>query len=312
VNWPAVLNRYAREINPLMGSLLGRMQYYWVTAQCEYAMDVMFRSAADLKELYRQLIRHSMQYFGAKEVMNFLGKRIVGQFGGEVVSDMTDPGKRRLPGTRVKHRTKMNWITMCDKAGSVLRVETVINQPEAFKVRKRVRRKGVRVTQWVPMRKAVANLFRYRDVSLAAYSRYLEALAVVDDPSAALKQLNQITQRKCTRAGQSVKAFNPVSADDQRVFKALLSGANTINGFRNQDIRARLTGSPFLRGCGHCVAKQSAKISRLLKRSHIYGLIAKVPRTRRWWLTKKGWALLSAAISLKEQTFPVRYAEASA
>ena len=155
------------------------------------------------------------------------------------------------------------------------------------------------------MRKGVANLFRYRDVSLAANGRYLEALAVVDDPSAALEQLDTITQRKRTRAGQSVKAFNPLSADDQRIFKALLSGANIINGFRNRDIRARLTGSPFLRACGRCVAKQSAKISRLLKRFHIYGLIAKVPRTRRWRLTKKGWALLSAAISLKEQTFPV-------
>jgi hypothetical protein len=26
VNWPTVLNRYARKINPLMGSLLGRME----------------------------------------------------------------------------------------------------------------------------------------------------------------------------------------------------------------------------------------------------------------------------------------------
>ena len=119
----------------------------------------------------------------------------------------------------------MNWIKMYDKAGSVLRVETVINQPEAFKVRKRVRRKGRRVTQWVPMRKGVANLFRYRDVSLAANARYLEALAVVDDPSAALTQLDALTRRKRTRAGQSVKAFNPLSADEQRIYKALLSGA---------------------------------------------------------------------------------------
>jgi len=103
-----------------------------------------------------------------------------------------------------------------------------------------------------------------------------------------------------------------LSADDQRIFKALLSGANTINGFRNRDIRARLAGSPLLRGCGRCVSKQSARISRLLKRFHIYGLIAKVPRSRRWRLTKKGWALLSVAISLKEQTFPVLHAQANA
>ncbi|MGB5276175.1 MAG: hypothetical protein WBP02_03265 [Gammaproteobacteria bacterium] len=115
-------------LNPLMDSLLGKMQYYWVTSQCEYATDVMFRSVADITAIYPKLVSHSMQNFGAKEVMNFLGKKLVGNFRGEVVSDMTDRCKRRLPGTRVKHRAKMNWIKMYDKAGSVLRVETVINE----------------------------------------------------------------------------------------------------------------------------------------------------------------------------------------
>ncbi len=78
VAWPQVLNRYARQVNPLIDTLLGPMQYDWVTAQCEYVTDVLFRSAADLKELYPKLISHSLQYFGAKEVMNFLGKKLVG------------------------------------------------------------------------------------------------------------------------------------------------------------------------------------------------------------------------------------------
>ncbi len=160
INWPQVLNRYAQRVNPLMDSLLDKMQYYWVTSQCEYATDVMFRSVSALKALYSKFISHSMQTFGAKEVMSFLGKKLLGQFRGEVVSDMTDRGKRRLPGIRVKHRAKMNWIKMYDKAGSVLRVETVINEPEAFRVRKRVRRGEQQVTEWVPMRKGVANLFR--------------------------------------------------------------------------------------------------------------------------------------------------------
>lgn len=224
---------------------------------------------------------------------------------------MTARGKRRVPGTRVKHRAKMNWIKMYDKAGSVLRVETVINQPDAFTVRKRVRRGKRHVTQWVAMRKGVANLFRYREVSLAANKRYLEALAVVDEPSTALKQMNAITAPKRTPAGQSVKAFNPLSLEDQRFFKALLSGANTIHGFRNRDIRVRLAGSPFLQSCERCVVTQSAKVSRLLKRLHIYGLIAKVPRTRRWRLNNQGWALLSAAVSFKGLTFPALHAQAN-
>jgi len=38
---------------------------------------------------------------------------------------------------------------MYDKDGSVLRVEMVINNPEEFKVRKKVSRKNKRVLEWV-------------------------------------------------------------------------------------------------------------------------------------------------------------------
>lgn len=32
LDWPSILNGLAQRVNPLMGTLLGRMQYYWVTA----------------------------------------------------------------------------------------------------------------------------------------------------------------------------------------------------------------------------------------------------------------------------------------
>ena len=40
-----------------------------------------------------------------------------------------------MEGSRIKHRVKENWLKMYDKAGLVLRVETVINNPEEFRVR---------------------------------------------------------------------------------------------------------------------------------------------------------------------------------
>ena len=57
----------------------------------------------------------------------------------------------------------------------------VINNPEEFKVRKKVTRKNRRVMEWVSMRKRAAYLFRYQEVSRQANHRYPEALAVVDD-----------------------------------------------------------------------------------------------------------------------------------
>jgi hypothetical protein len=40
----------------------------------------------------------------------------------------------------MKHRVKKDWLKIYDKAGSVLRVEMAINNPEHFKVRKKVAR----------------------------------------------------------------------------------------------------------------------------------------------------------------------------
>ena len=91
----------------------------------------------------------------------------------KIVTDVCDLSFKRIPGARIKHRVKQNWLKMYDKASSILRLEMVINEPERFKVLKQVTRNGRKVMKWVDMRKGVAYLFRYRDVSLAANRRYL-------------------------------------------------------------------------------------------------------------------------------------------
>jgi hypothetical protein len=114
---------------------------------------------------------------------------------------------------------KQNWLKMYDKAGWIHRVETVINDPEEFRGRRRVRRLGRRRPAWVPLRKSVAYLFRYRDVSLQSTARYLTALAQVEDPTSGLRGLDAITTRK-----SATKAFNPVARPDCQLFTALMSG----------------------------------------------------------------------------------------
>ncbi len=87
-------------------------------------------------------------------------------------------------------------------------METVINNPEEFRVRKQVSRKGKPHTEWVAMRKGVAYLFRYREVSLQANGRYLDALAVVDDPTNAKRDLDRVTTPKKDAAGRGCSRFN--------------------------------------------------------------------------------------------------------
>ncbi len=283
-------------MNPLLPRLLKGCDYYWVTHQSELATDIMFRDRAALRCLYPRLLRHAALTFSAEDVMVFLGRKLHGNFQGEVLND----AKKRDPGARVKHRMKGNWIKMYDKQGLVLRIETVINNPNEFRVRKRVRRQGEWVTQWCEMRKGVANLFRYQEVSLAANHRYLQALSAVEDPTAAFADMRKIG-RPVTRQGRRARALNPLAREDLELIRAIARGEFLINGFRNVDIRVQLFPSPPDRLSRR---RLSAKVTRLLQRLHVHRLIAKIPRSRRWRLSRKGRAITAAVFDLHDQALP--------
>jgi hypothetical protein len=297
LNWVQRLDALARAVNPLLPQLLAPMTYYWVTAQAEYATDIVFKSRAGLRELMPRLVEHSTLHFGAKDVMSFLGRKLHGKFEGEVVTDRFDvPLQGRLPGTRVKHRMKPNWLKMYDKAGFVLRIETVINEPEEFRVRRRVRRGRRRVAAWVPLRKSVAYLFRYREISLQSNSRYSNAL-------------DKITTRKKASTPRPVEAFNPAARSETQIFAAVMRGEHAVHGFTNRDLRDKLGLS------GLCLPddpkKCSAQVTRMLHRLHVYALIAKIPRSRRWRVTRLGYRVMSAAFHIRTKDFPRFYADAA-
>jgi hypothetical protein len=309
--WVAFLERYARKINPLMRGLLKEVSYYWATAQSEYATDVIFADRRWLQELYPRLLSHSIRCFGAKEVMSFLGRKLNGHFLGEVVGNLSHLAHLRIPGARVKHRMKQNWIKMYDKAGLVLRIETVINNPGEFRVRRKVRRNGIPKTEWVPMRKGVAFMFRYRDVSSSANARYLGALAAVDDPTTQVLEIDRVTRRRSVGHHRTARALNPLSRDDVALFQAVMSGEHALRGLTNANMRARLRGSVHLRGLEKDPRRASSKVTRIFQRLHAHGLIAKIPRSRRWRTTRLGYRIMSTAITMRTESFPALLAKAA-
>ena len=76
--------------------------------------------------------------------------------------------------------------------------------------------------------------------------------------------------------------------------------------FANRDLRAKLTDR--LRGDPR---QHSAQVSRLLHRLHVYGLIAKIPRSRRWRVTAFGHRIMGASVRLRQWHFPAAYTEAA-
>ena len=303
LKWPAVLDGFARRVNPLLRDELEGYRYYWATYQAEYATDVLFTSRGALRELYVRLLRHATLCLRAEDVLTFLGRKLHGGFAGEILNDW----KRRWPGARVKHWMKGNWIKMYDKHGCVLRVETVINDPYEFKVRRRAGRRGRRTLGWHPLPKGVAFLPRYATVCAAANQRYLDALAVVDDPAPAHRALDHLVQLRRDHHGRSSRAFNPAALADVALFAAVLRGEHTLHGFRNRAVRIELFGPTAATD-----TRRSGQVSRLVKRLHVRGLVAKIPRSRRWRVTQLGYAVMSAAIQLREEDFPGLFLRAAA
>ena len=119
LNWPKILSKYARLVTPQMQDILQDSPHYWVTAQSELSTDVLFKNRQSLSELYPELLSHGTLCFGAKQVMTFLGRKLRGNFAGEIVSDLSD-FSGRIPGCRIKHRVKENYVefpTMSCDAG---------------------------------------------------------------------------------------------------------------------------------------------------------------------------------------------------
>jgi hypothetical protein len=245
---------------------------------------------------FKKLLQFATLTFTPKDILGFLGRKWDRRFDGDVQTEVkTD----RLLGTRIKHRMTRNWLKMYDKFGLILRVETVINRPKEFSVyRTRHHRDGSTSQGWFPMSKDVGSLPHYQEQALACNRRYLDALAVVDDPTPAYQELRQLTEPKVV-AGRSSAGFNPARTDDVRLFAAVLDGDHIARGFRNRDIRTALFGED-----GKAQPRHSAAVGRLLRRLHARHLVAKIPRTRRWRVTDRGRHLLGLAVQLYRQTWP--------
>lgn len=296
IDWPSKLEELACRVNPLMQDLLKNYSYYWATDQAEYATDIMFKDPAALRELTPLLVQYATLGLGAEDILRFLGRKLHGKFLGEVLSDC----KKRILGTRVKHRMKSNWIKMYDKHARMLRIETVINDPYEFKVRRLGKRQGKEVMDWFPMAKGVANLPRYEEVSRAANVRYLDALSVVSSPPPASKYLEKISH-PVSLNNRSIRGFNPMASEDLHIFEAVMRGEHMLNGFRNRDIRTNLFGDSKTKTIRR---SQSARTSRILLRLRAHGLIAKIPRSRRYRVSALGQPLLAACLRYHKEYLP--------
>ena len=267
--------------------------YYWVADQVEVATDIMFSSRAALQQLMPDLLEHAALHMGAHDILRYMG-------GKRLCSELCTDHKARPEGRRVKHRLRRNSIKMYDKH-SVLRIEMTINNHRQFQVLRVQHTKKGRQVRWMPMRKGVVDFWRIVPLAERANHRYLEALGHVSPTGKAIQELDRLCHSRTTDGRHHAK-FHPVSAEDCKLFEAVLQGEHMIHGFRNRDLTQQLYDRPAK--SAQEKKRRCARVSRMIAKLRGHRLIAKVPRARLYRVTPAGHRAMSAAIHFRKQHFP--------
>ncbi len=177
---------------------------------------------------------------------------------------------------------------MYDKFGLILRIETTVNDVSFFKHYREVEhRNGTKSKKTAAMKKNIYSLSPLSSLLFSANQRYLEFISSFNDTSIGIGKLNKVS-KTVSRSNRSYKGFNFFSDDDQLLFQSIASGEFNISGFQNKHLRKMLK------------SKSSGQVSRILKRLHVHGLIKKIGRTYKYYITKLGRKVISLGLNLKE------------
>jgi hypothetical protein len=283
IDWSKELTRLVDRSHPQLRAWPGLdRDYYWTAEQTEWATDVMFQRQSALKPLMPRFIEHALLSLNCGHAMRFLGRpvnrdgTVTENFRGEAGTDVT----RRAEGTRVAFRVNQNQVKFYDKQGSVLRVETTINNAHDMKSYRASERHPEGKKKWREMKKGVSDLPRRTEISQKSNERCLESLASVANPETVAKIAAKVCRRIRSK-GTSVRALNPLGGEDQKLLRAIGSGQFLLSGFRNRDIRAALD----------CTTNAATYRLRLLR---AHNTIRKIPHSHRYQLTTFGRKLLAA------------------
>ena len=100
-----------------------------------------------------------------------------------------------------------------------------------------------------------------------------------------------------------------VEQHERRTHRVATPADAAFGARENRDLRSKLGRTPFPLAKER--EKQPGQVTRLLCRLHAHGLIAKVPRSRRWRVSLGGRRLMASAIKLREVAFPKLFAQAA-
>jgi len=259
------------------------LHWNYTIGQVEYSTDIIFKNSETLEPVYENIIKTAMHTVTPDDIANFLGKRFSVLFEGETGSRYN----KRILGTRIKHQMGEISVKIYDKFGSVLRIEVTSNDVSKLKTfREVIKRDGTIETKMAPVKKSIYSLFALTQIFKNAARRYLEYISSFDDPSEGLKKLDKVVEPVKSN-NRNYKGFNFFSKDDEKILVAISDGKFTLKGITNKELRTMIP------------EKSQGQLSRILKRLRLHGLIKKVGKTYKYYLSALGRQIILAGLKFK-------------
>lgn len=259
------------------------LRYHWSVMQAEYATDIVFKKQEDLQQIYGELIATAIHTVKPENIATFLGHKLDPRYQGEVGNNYNV----RIEGSRVKHTMGSVSIKIYDKFSKILRIETTANDISFFKhYREVVHRDGTTSYEMAQLKKNIYSLSFLADNLKAANKRYLEFISAFNNKEVGRKRLEIVSESK-NENNRNYKGFNFFNDDDLLVLLSIVRGEFNISGFRNKHLQKQL-------------GFNGSKISRLIKRLRIHGLIKKAADSYKYYVTKLGKETIIMAEKIKE------------
>lgn len=267
-------------------SAISHTGYRWHMAQMEYATDVIFKDQKKLAPIYDEILKTMMHTVTPDDVARFLARKDL--HGRNNLPLDTSYKQVRHEMRRIKHNMGSASIKIYDKFSKVLRIETTTYNVSEFRHYRTVEhRDGNKSQKLAPVKKSIYAMKALTPILLQCNLRYLKHIAAFDAPNSGKKRLKKLTNTT-TLNNRTYKGFNIFDQDDEHLLRCLAKGDFLIKGLRNKDLRELIPD------------KNTGQISRIIKRLVVRGLLRKVKKTYRYFLTALGYKIIATALNAKQ------------
>ncbi len=292
-NWCSLLDGFVPIVFPTITSTLGPdLSYTWSLWQSEWASDIMFKKRSNLDDVMNAIVRHAfiggypgrlLRYFGQPVKKNDQPRS---NFGGSLKTTILELDE----GFRIRHWLDSNSVKAYN-AYNILRFESTINNPGAFRAHRRKQGAGKDAAKHLlPLRKGVADLALRAQASQGINDRFADHVATTRSSQPLQSVLDTVTKRKRKR-GRSVRALDP-TGKDLALLRAIADPRFTVGGLCNKDIREILADNE--RYLGKTDKQRSGMTTRAIRLLRDHGLLRRLPKRHRYQLTPRGRQLVTA------------------